>query len=263
MLGRGSSRPLACQLQPTGFDTTEPSNRSRGLLHAATGVYVAAAHAVRHLAVPENGYMAINLPLTASRTGSLSTRSTHPWTVHLLNDLIDAIGGDVRVINPYLGMTKGEVVGRARDHQATPQFLARTISCGDHPANRSDPGAHCGYCFPCLVRRSAMLAALGSDPTGYTCSLAGASRHQGRGRHSERFGTICVGKSRSRMSSATCRFPTLPPHSRPSPCWSAVGESSPRSWLPLLPGEPGLSLLPAPTPRPEQPDKNTRARSRR
>ncbi|MPZ66989.1 MAG: hypothetical protein GEU83_16245 [Pseudonocardiaceae bacterium] len=209
-------------LQPTGFETTELSNRSRGLLYAATGIYVTAAHAARRLAIPENGFMAINLPLTASRSGSLSTRSTHPWTVYLLNGLIDAVGGDVQVVNPYLDMTKGEVVGRARDHQATPQFLAQTISCGDHSANRSRPSAHCGYCFPCLVRRSAMLAALDSDPTEYTCRLDEASRDPRRGRHLRALRHHLGREITIEDVIGDMPFPDSPTAQSALPCWSAV-----------------------------------------
>lgn len=167
-------------LQPTGFSPHEGSSRSRGLLYAAAGIYVSAARGASTTAVPENGYMALNLPLTTSRSGSLSTRSTHPWTLHLLNRLVDAIGGDVRIVNPYQEMTKGEVVARAHHRGATPEFLAGTTSCGDHSANRSDPGSHCGYCLPCLVRRAAMVAAVGTDPTEYAWSIPAAGKDHGR-----------------------------------------------------------------------------------
>src|SRR5690606_2923543 len=78
----------------------ERSSRSRGLLYLAAAVHAAAAHGVRRVDVPENGQLAVNPPLTPSRLGALSTRSVHPWTLHQLNELIDAVGGDVVVYNP-------------------------------------------------------------------------------------------------------------------------------------------------------------------
>ncbi|MEK8109773.1 7-cyano-7-deazaguanine synthase [Micromonospora sp. M12] len=88
-------------------------------------------------------------------------------TLHLLNSLIDALGGGVTVINPYLHLTKGEVCQQALNAGLAPATLTHaTISCGRPPRDR--PGAehyHCGTCYPCLVRHSGLLTALGSDST--------------------------------------------------------------------------------------------------
>ncbi|WAL64723.1 hypothetical protein ORV05_27745 [Amycolatopsis cynarae] len=148
----------------------EPSTRSRGFLFAATAVYAASAHRLQVVAMPENGQVALNPPLTPGRIGANSTRSAHPWVLAEINRLIAVVGGEIRIENPYLGLTKGEVCEQATTAGLSPDALARTVSCGHPPAVRGRFG-NCGYCFPCLVRRSGLRAALGQDPTDYSRTL--------------------------------------------------------------------------------------------
>ncbi|GAA1547285.1 7-cyano-7-deazaguanine synthase [Kribbella lupini] len=154
---------------PTGSEARargrklESSTRSRGLSFLASAVFAAAAHGVHQVVVPENGQLAINPPLTAARRGACSTRSVHPLVLSLINQLIQLIGGDVEVVNPFLERTKGEVCRLAVEAGLSAEALALTVSCGSHPIHRRD--GQCGSCFPCLVRRSGLQFALGEDPT--------------------------------------------------------------------------------------------------
>jgi 7-cyano-7-deazaguanine synthase len=68
-----------------------------------------------------------------------------------------AIGGSVRVLRPYAGLTKREVMRRG---QGLP--LALTFSC-IHPAGK----LHCGRCNKCAERRRAFADAEMPDPTHY------------------------------------------------------------------------------------------------
>jgi queuosine biosynthesis protein QueC len=152
----------------TGRQSYEPSARSRGLLFTTTAIFAAAAHGVAEVSVPENGQLALNPPLTASRAGACSTRSVHPQTLHLLNALIESIGGNIRVTNPFEHRTKGEVCAAALEAGLKEAVLWKTVSCG-HPPNQRGNGtqANCGYCFPCLIRRSGLRQATGHDQTPY------------------------------------------------------------------------------------------------
>ncbi|NNH76025.1 hypothetical protein HLB23_40310 [Nocardia uniformis] len=153
-----------------GWDSTI---RSRSLLYIATAVCAAVNHRVDRVVIPENGQLALNPALTPARRSACSTRSVHPWTLYKVNKLIEGLGGGVTVWNPYLSLTKGQVSKIALDaaqgaglgHEA----LERTVSCG-HPTTARPFGvSHCGYCFPCLVRRSGLRFAFGDHPdaTGY------------------------------------------------------------------------------------------------
>ncbi|AHH98588.1 7-cyano-7-deazaguanine synthase [Kutzneria albida] len=147
----------------------EPSTRSRGFLFATTAVYAAAAHGVAQAMVPENGQLAINPPLTPARLAACSTRSVHPWILQQLNELITAVHGSVTVYNPFLYRTKGEVCTAAHANGLSHADLARTVSCGSYSIHRQI--GNCGYCYPCLIRRSGLHAALGTDPTDYEHDL--------------------------------------------------------------------------------------------
>jgi hypothetical protein len=146
----------------------ERSSRSRGLLYIATAVYMAAAHGASRVHLPENGQLALNLPLAPGRLAACSTRSAHPRTLDLLNQLIAALGGDVMVANPFNGLTKGEVCDLALVAGLTSETLCATVSCGHPPHTRNANRLfHCGHCYPCLVRRAGLHHALSADNTGY------------------------------------------------------------------------------------------------
>ena len=146
----------------------EQSTRSRGLLFLATAIYAAAAHNCDTVAIPENGQLAINPPLSPGRLGACSTRSVHPRTIDLTNQTLSAIGAPVTVTNPFLHLTKGEVCRRGLDAGLTPAALFDTVSCGHPPLNyRGGSFFHCGYCYPCLVRQSGLWHAMHRDDTPY------------------------------------------------------------------------------------------------
>jgi 7-cyano-7-deazaguanine synthase in queuosine biosynthesis len=146
----------------------ERSSRSRGLLYIAAAVYMAAGHGASRVLVPENGQLALNLPLTPSRPAACSTRSVHPRTLDLLNRLIRALGEELTVANPLSDRTKGEVCELALEAGLTSETLYTTVSCSHPPHTRNARRPfHCGYCYPCLVRRAGLWHALGVDNTGY------------------------------------------------------------------------------------------------
>ncbi|MFJ8636800.1 7-cyano-7-deazaguanine synthase [Streptomyces sp. NPDC093568] len=146
----------------------ERTSRPRGLLYASTAVRVAAADGVATVQVPENGQLALNPPLSAARSAALSTRSVHPRTLHLLNTVIESVGGRVRVENPLASLTKGEVCRAALTAGLSEASLAQTLSCGAPPQRRRGlPHVNCGTCYPCLIRRAGLLSAAGSDATPY------------------------------------------------------------------------------------------------
>lgn len=150
----------------------ETSSRTRGLLYAAGAVRAATAHGVGIVHIPENGQLALNPPLTPARSAACSTRSVHPRTLGSLNALVTAVSdteSTMQAVNPLARLTKGEVCKAGRDAGLTPSDLESTLSCGKPPTRRSGgpPIANCGVCFPCLVRRSGLLHANGTDDTRY------------------------------------------------------------------------------------------------
>ena len=85
-------RPNAAQRRPAPTDR-ENTTRSRSFFFIAAGLARAALLGPEApLYVPENGVIGINVPVSPSRAGSLSTRTTHPFFMAMLRRLLDSIG---------------------------------------------------------------------------------------------------------------------------------------------------------------------------
>lgn len=147
-----------------------PSQRARSLIFFAYGVLTATTLKRYHvgesvtLYVCENGFISINPPLTGARLGSLSTRTTHPVLLGLLQQLLDAAGLRVRVDNPYQLKTKGEMLRDCTNKALLSAHASETTSCGRF---KQFGYKHCGRCVPCLVRRAAFRTAGMNDTTEY------------------------------------------------------------------------------------------------
>lgn len=160
------------QEQPV--DVLEPSTRSRSLLFIAGGLSLAGTMGDDvPLYMPENGFIGINVPLGRARTGSASTRTTHPRFMALLGRVSETLGVANPVINPFRLFTKGEVVQREAHVDVFRKHARDTVSCS-HPEEGRWPRGHpmmnpgsrnCGYCYPCLIRRAA-LHTVGWDEIG-------------------------------------------------------------------------------------------------
>ncbi|MES2031534.1 MAG: Qat anti-phage system QueC-like protein QatC [Pseudomonadota bacterium] len=143
----------------TGAAHPEISQRPRSLAFIAFAVLAATALDRYQegdrvtVYVPENGFISLNVPLTSLRSGSLSTRTTHPIFMSLMQELLDSLGLRVHLENPYGHKTKGEMMAECGDKPLLEQHAPRSMSCGrSGRINR-----HCGQCLPCLVRRAAFL----------------------------------------------------------------------------------------------------------
>lgn len=114
------------------------------------------------LVVPENGFISLNVPLDANRIGSLSTKTTHPIYMSLLQEIWEAIGIKAKITLPYRYETKGEVLKKCKDRELMEELIFATNSCGKF---RRHGYMQCGVCVPCLVRRAAFLEAGLQDTT--------------------------------------------------------------------------------------------------
>lgn len=161
----------------TPYEHRENSQRSRSLLFLALAAMAASTlPAHQHgrqvkLLVPENGFMAINAPLTARRIGSLSTRTTHPHFLRSINAIWAELGLGVSIENPLSHLTKGEVLAACEAPDAA-ELFSETMSCGKWLRLNK----HCGTCVPCLVRRAAFLHAGMQDATDYNCTNLATSK---------------------------------------------------------------------------------------
>ena len=87
---------------------SENSTRGRSFLFFALGVFAGTGlGSAFSLRVPENGLIALNVPLDPLRLGSNSTRTTHPYYMARWNDLLDGLGIDGQRREPVLGQDEG------------------------------------------------------------------------------------------------------------------------------------------------------------
>jgi 7-cyano-7-deazaguanine synthase in queuosine biosynthesis len=155
--------------------TVESTSRSRSLLFIAGAISVASIIGKKTpVYIPENGFIGVNVPLTDSRIGSCSTRTTHPIFINSLNKILEKIGVQNKVSNFYWNKSKGEILEEHQNNIVFKKYAHRTLSCS-HPClsrydrKKSDKvvtPCNCGYCYPCLIRR-ASFAKIGEDITCY------------------------------------------------------------------------------------------------
>ena len=143
------------------FSRSENTSRSRSFLFLSAAICIADLIGDNTpVFIPENGFIGLNLPLTASRNGSCSTRTTHPYFLKSLNSILSKIGINHCISNPYAFLTKREMVQNLKDSDGFLDKIHLTISCS-HPKNGrwkgdSEP-SNCGYCYPCLIRQASLL----------------------------------------------------------------------------------------------------------
>ncbi|MBE5393702.1 hypothetical protein HT747_00640 [Brevibacillus borstelensis] len=139
----------------------ESTSRSRSFLFITGAVAVASIIGDNTpVFIPENGFIGINVPLTQSRSGSCSTRTTHPYFLKLLNEVLDEIGVTHQVKNFYSAMTKGEIVAENKNNVVFREEFKKTLSCSHPCQGRYDkvkPPVNCGYCYPCIIRRASLI----------------------------------------------------------------------------------------------------------
>ncbi len=144
----------------SGGDTTL---RSRSFLFLALGLF--AANSISPgtpLIIPENGHIALNVPLTPSRRGSCSTRTVHPYYLSLIRTISTELGIHNSIENPLALKTKGECVTECLNQEALRAGMGDTASCAKRGHRRTwirKQAKECGRCLPCIYRRAAQHSA--------------------------------------------------------------------------------------------------------
>jgi hypothetical protein len=166
--------------QPAGKETTF---RSRSILFLAIGIYAAASiGGDTPLMIPENGTIALNIPLTPSRRGSCSTRTAHPNYLRTLSQILENVGISNPILNPLGMKTKGEATSQCKNQQVLRNAIPDSVSCGKSGhkfswVRRDAKG--CGRCVPCIFRRASLhiinadTEAYGIDICSYEVDLVG------------------------------------------------------------------------------------------
>lgn len=156
---RGRVQPLLLRVGHTGR-SRDINLRCRSILFIALGIYAAAAMGANvPLFIPENGTISLNVPLTPSRRGSCSTRTTHPHYLNTLGRVLEQVGLRNQILNPLEGKTKGEAVAQCLNLPLIRSSALHSVSCAKrgHKIHFTHREARaCGRCMPCVYRRAAL-----------------------------------------------------------------------------------------------------------
>lgn len=152
-----------------GRDTT---CRSRSLLFISLALVVA-EYTHTNIIIPENGSVSLNYPLSASRRGSCSTRTTHPVVIHGINRMLKHMDLSSQIYNPYEFMTKGEMVRGCYNRDLLLNIVKKSNSCGKRGRKQlfydDNTATHCGRCMPCMYRKASLTGF--NDDTRYGIKL--------------------------------------------------------------------------------------------
>lgn len=142
----------------------ENTSRGRSLLFLSAAISIAGILGdTVPVYIPENGFIGLNIPLTNSRKGTCSTRTTHPYFIKGLQDILQSVGIRNPIINFFAFSSKREIVDSVKDTKAFKTHYMDTISCSHPCLARYNKKGHneypinCGYCYPCLIRKSSLI----------------------------------------------------------------------------------------------------------
>ncbi|MEO1610555.1 MAG: 7-cyano-7-deazaguanine synthase, partial [Pseudomonadota bacterium] len=136
----------------------EHTQRTRTFLLSAIAHVAATIEASSRILFFENGIMSINLPISGQVVGTRASRSTHPRSLLLMQNLLRRLGEqNVEIKNPFIWRTKTETL-EALKSEYERNLIRRTVSCS-RTRNFSIETPHCGTCAQCLQRRISTLAA--------------------------------------------------------------------------------------------------------
>jgi 7-cyano-7-deazaguanine synthase in queuosine biosynthesis len=141
-----------------GQRAVEETQRSRVFLYVSIAFALARALSQSQLFVYANGITALNFARRQDLLKARASRTTHPKTIRLLNDLLSEVSGDAFTIrSPFLWMTKTDVMERLVSFRQR-RLLTSSVSCSKTFQNMQRETTHCGICSQCVDRRFAAYA---------------------------------------------------------------------------------------------------------
>lgn len=150
---------FTCNLT-AGHRAVEETQRTRVFLYTAIACSLLGISSEPVINVFENGITSLNLPKRQDAINSRASRTTHPKTIHLLQEFYSEFSGSKVVINhPFLYKTKSDVV-EIINSAGKAGYINSTLTCTktfSRFENRTK-ASHCGRCSQCVDRRFAMYA---------------------------------------------------------------------------------------------------------
>ena len=146
-----------CSLR--GTKRKEETQRTRAFLYTSIAYALSHALSQQEIFVYENGITSINFPTRQDQMNARASRTTHPKTVALLENLFSEIDqSKIRIATPFLSRTKTDIF-RILSRVGQKDLIPSAVSCSQTSQNHKLV-THCGGCSQCIDRR---FAAYGSE----------------------------------------------------------------------------------------------------
>ncbi|MDD3122472.1 MAG: 7-cyano-7-deazaguanine synthase [Candidatus Izemoplasmatales bacterium] len=129
------------------------TQRTRSLLFLACALLYADYYGVKEIKIYENGIMSQN-PSFDERRGV--TKTTHPKTLYMFNEILHSVDVDIKAVNPYQFYTKGQVINEIPAEYRI--IIKQTRTCSKsagitHFAGLKEDKRNCGVCIACTLRK--------------------------------------------------------------------------------------------------------------
>ena len=146
-----------CSLR--GIRAEEETQRSRSFLYTSIAYALSYAMSQRKIFVYENGITSINFSTRQDQMNARASRTTHPKTMNLLENLFSQISQPtIKIATPFLWKTKTDIL-QILDEVGRRDLITSTVSCSQ-TFQHLGQATHCGGCSQCIDRR---FAAYGSE----------------------------------------------------------------------------------------------------
>ena len=132
----------------------EESQRTRAFLYTSIGYALSCVLQQREIFVYENGVTSINFPKRQDQINARASRTTHPRTIVLLENLFSVIeDSKIKITTPFLWKTKTDIFNRLAE-LGRKDLITSTVSCSQ-TFRHLGQATHCGGCSQCIDRRFA------------------------------------------------------------------------------------------------------------
>lgn len=140
------------------------TERTRSLIFIASCLIYADYYKIPTIKIYENGIMSLNPKFNFSRR---VTKTTNQKTLYMINEILENLGVNIKVENPFKYMTKKEII------DLIPECFNKMIqegtrTCSKNPGiihfrNKKVGNFHCGICIACVLRQIGMINNLRRD----------------------------------------------------------------------------------------------------
>ena len=145
-----------------GIRAKEETQRTRAFLFTSVAYALSHVYAQPGIFVYENGITSINFLKRQDQINARVSRTTHPKTMHLLEDFYSQFADSrITISTPYLWKTKTDIF-RILGECGGNDLVTSAVSCS-RTFEKAGDATHCGGCSQCVDRRFAAYGSSSDD----------------------------------------------------------------------------------------------------